>query len=60
MVKIKQQLIEGYDKMDRLNQAIYDARNACEVMERYEKKRIIEERKLSEADYLRIKNAPQN
>lgn len=46
--------------MDRLTKAFNDARNACEVMERYEKKRIIEERKLSEADYLRIKKAPQN
>lgn len=56
----QKQLIKGRNKMDRLNQAINDARNACEVMERYEKKRIIEERKLSEADYLRIKKAPRN
>jgi hypothetical protein len=60
MVKIKQQFIKGRYKMDRLTKAFNDARNACGVMERYEKKRIIEERKLSEAEYLRIKKSPQN
>ena len=60
MVKIKQQLIKGRNKMDRLTKAFNDAQDANELIERIQTKRIIERNRLSEADYLRIKKAPRN
>jgi hypothetical protein len=46
--------------MDRLTKAFNDAQDSNELIERIQIKRIIERNRLSEAEYLRIKKAPQN
>jgi hypothetical protein len=59
MGKNQKQLIKGYDKMDRLTKTFNDAQDTNELIERIQTRRIIERNRLSEADYLRIKKAPQ-
>ena len=46
--------------MDRLTKAFNDAQDANELIERIQTKRIIERNRLSEAEYLSRKKAPQN